>query len=247
MRRWIALFVACLFVLSACGNSDDTSEESTPTATAEVVPTPVSTPAPTPTPQELDPPATEPPALDDEITNDALTDEFDEETTDADVPEPIDLSAPAFTSNDKLSTAGLGAMYFGTTPEQAAAAIPTLWTSSPEAETPRCFLLAPANGPNGIIATVYNGRIERLDINNSEISTRSGARLGSTEAELFELFGGERLVIAAHASRAGNTITFVPVDESDKDYRVIFETDGTTVISMRAGRLPAVQPTDPCG
>ena len=69
--------------------------------------------------------------------------------------------------------------------------------------------------------------------------------MGSTEAQLHELFG-ERLVVSPYADGSGNSIQYVPVDEADTDYRVIWETDGTSVTSMRAGRLPAVAPGEPC-
>ena len=110
---------------------------------------------------------------------------------------------------------------------------------------PRCYLLAPANGPDGMVFTVYNSSIERVDITNAIITTRSGASMGSTEAQLHELFGA-RLLVTPYANGSGNSIQFVPVDEADVDYRVIFETDGTSVTSMRAGRLPVVAPSEPC-
>ncbi|MCY4164129.1 MAG: hypothetical protein OXE93_07975 [bacterium] len=247
MRFLITLTTALALLLAGCGNDNDSADQaiSTPTATAAVVvtaPPPLATPAPTPAPQE--PVATPTPIPTAVIIEDSL-DEADSETVPLDVPQPLDLSQPAFSSADKLSTIGLGAMYFGMTPEEAAEAIPTLWTGTDGEDTPRCYLLAPANGPSNVVVTVYNGRIERIDITNPDISTRSGARVGSTEAQLTELFG-QKLIVTPHTDGTGNTIEFVPVDESDRDYRVTFETNGTTVTSMRAGRLPAVQPTNPC-
>ena len=160
-------------------------------------------------------------------------------------PEPLNFDDPAFSSDDKLSTAGLGSMFFGMTPDEAGQALPTLWTGGPEDGTPRCYLLAPANGPSGVVVTIYNSSIERVDVTNPSITTRSGASVGSTEAQLHELFG-ERLVVTPYADGSGNSIQYVPVDEPDVDYRVIWETDGTSVTSMRSGRLPAVAPAEPC-
>ncbi len=249
MRRWIAYLIASLLgitVIAACGNDNDSTEATdTPTATAVVTtPTLVATPVPTPAQQ---PPAA---VLATPTSAAALPSDSDTQSTEdtilLDVPEPADLSQPAFDSSDKLTTLGLGAMKFGMTPEDAAEAIETVWTGTPEADTESCFLLAPANGPNGVVVTVYNGRIERVDITNPTISTRSGAAVGSTETQLVELFG-DKLQTTPYTDGSGNTIEFVPVDESDRDYRVTFETNGSTVTSLRAGRLPAVQPTNPCG
>ncbi|WP_419923906.1 hypothetical protein [Candidatus Poriferisocius sp.] len=252
MHRLIALFAIFVLLLAACGNDDDESNaETDPTATvAAEEPTPAATPAPAgetstgnepvddePTPAPDDEPT---PAPDDEPTP------APEPTGEPLVrPEPLDFSDPAFSSADKLTTAGLGSMFFGMTPDAASQALPTLWTGGPEDGTPRCYLLAPANGPSGVVVTIYNSSVERVDITNAAIATRSGANVGSTEAQLHELFGA-RLVVSPYADGSGNSIQYVPVDESDVDYRVIFETDGAVVTSMRAGRLPAVAPTEPC-
>ena len=252
MHRWIALLAILVLFFAACGNDDDDTGEATPEATAAAEESaPASTPAPVDdTPAVEEPGVEEPePAPVDESTPAPVDEPEPIPVTTADppeLPEPLDLSQPAFSSADKLSTVGIGSLYFGMTPEEAADAVSTLWTGGAEDGTPRCYLLAPANGPSGMVFTVYNSSIERVDITNSSISTRSGASVGSTEAQLHELFG-EQLVVSPYADGSGNSIQFVPVDEADVDYRVIWETDGTSVTSMRAGRLPAVQPAEPCG
>ena len=251
MRRWIALLATLALLFAACGNDDDSAGEATPEPTQSAE-TPA--PAPTPVPVEDEPAVEEP--LDDEPAPEPL-EEFDpdpeeepepliEATAEPLVrPEPVDLSQPAFGSGSTVSTVGIGSLFFGMTPEEAAEAVPTLWTGSESDGTPRCYLLAPANGPNGVVFTVYNSSIERVDIINPSITTRSGASVGSTEAQLYELFG-ERLLSTPYADGTGNSIQYVPVDESDLAYRVIFETDGSTVTSIRAGRLPSVEPPEPC-
>ncbi|MDE0118074.1 MAG: hypothetical protein OXT07_15830 [bacterium] len=251
MRRLIALFAISALFFAACGNDDDSGDETPAEATAAAEePTPASTPAPVDvSPEVEEPEADDPePAPIDEPTPAPV-----EEPTPIPIPTaeplepptPIDFSNPAFSSADKLTTAGLGSMFFGMTPDEASEALPTLWTGGPEDGTPRCYLLAPANGPSGVVVTIFNSSIERVDITNSAITTRSGASVGSTEAQLHELFG-ERLVVSPYADGGGNSIQYVPVDESDVNYRVIFETDGATVTSMRAGRLPTVAPARPC-
>ena len=252
MHRLIALFATFALLLAACGNDDtepDAETEPTATVVAEE-PEPVTTPAPADDTPSDDEPGDEEPAPDpvDEPTPAPVVEptEAPEPTGEPLVrPEPTDFSNPAFSSADKLTTAGLGAMFFGMTPDQAGELLPTRWTGGPEDGTPRCYLLAPANGPAGVVVTIYNSSIERVDITNPSITTRSGASVGSTEAQLHELFGA-RLVVSPYADGSGNSIQYVPVDETDVDYRVIFETDGATVTSMRAGRLPAVAPAEPC-
>ena len=251
MRRSIALFAILVLFFAACGNDDESPEEATPEATAVAA---GPTPAPTPAPVDDGPVVEEPGVEEDEPAPDDVptpapvveTTPIPDSTAEPlERPEPRDLSQPAFDSSDKLSTVGIGALYFGMSPDQAAEVVSTLWTGGQEGGTPRCYLLAPANGPSGMVFTVYSSSIERVDITNAIITTRSGASVGSTEAQLHELFGA-RLLVTPNAQGSGNSIQYVPVDESDVDYRVIFETDGTSVTSMRAGRLPVVAPSEPC-
>ena len=249
MRRSIALIAILVLLFAACGNGDDSAEEATPEPTTAEEPAPISTPAPLDEPTDDEPTVDEPePAPEDEPTpapEDEPTPVPVLTSEPVERPEPENLDDPAFSSADKLSTVGLGSVYFGMTPEEAADAVTTLWTGGPGEGTPRCYLLAPASGPSGVVFTIYNSSIERVDITNPSITTRSGASVGSTEAQLHELFG-ERLVVSPYADGSGNSIQYVPVDEADTDYRVIWETDGTSVTSMRAGRLPAVAPGEPC-
>ncbi|MCY3911607.1 MAG: hypothetical protein OXF99_08825 [bacterium] len=250
MRRLFALLAISVLFFAACGNDDDTGEEATPEAPAATEePAPVTTPAPVDDTPVEEPVAEEPAPEPIEESTPTPAEEpipIPESTAEPlDPPEPIDFSNPAFTSADKLSTAGLGNMFFGMTPDEAGQSLPTLWAGGPEDGTPRCYLLAPANGPAGVVVTIYNSSIERVDITNPSITTRSGASVGSTEAQLHELFG-ERLVVNPYADGSGNSIQYVPLDEPDVDYRVIWETDGTSVTSIRAGRLPAVAPAEPC-
>ena len=250
MRRSIALFAILALFLAACGNDDDTDDQAAPEATA-----PAEAPAPATTPEPADdsPVVEETEGEEPEVEEPQPTPVPEVEITPipestAEPPErpvPDDFSNPAFSSSDKLSTVGIGNLFFGMDPDAAAEAIPTAWTGGQEDGTPRCYLLAPANGPDGVVVTVYNSSIERVDITNPGITTRSGASVGSTEAQLHELFDPQ-LVVTPYEDGSGNSIQFVPVDEADVDYRVIWETDGTSVTSMRAGRLPAVAPREPC-
>lgn len=113
-----------------------------------------------------------------------------------------------------------------------------------EGATGECYEIRPAGGPAGVMFTVTGGTIERVDISTEEITTRSGAGVGMSETDLFDLFG-ERLTSEARTG-GGNTITFTPVDPGDAEFRVIFESDGTVITSFRSGRVPQVMPGQAC-
>ena len=151
---------------------------------------------------------------------------------------------PAFTGASKLTTIGLDELFFGDPVEFAAEVASTTWTGlPPEDSRPQCYTVQPASGPVGIYFTVMDGFIERVDITNPIITTRSGAGVGSSEADLVELFGDS---LEVEEIPGGRQITFVPTDASDRSFRIIWVTDGQFVVSMRAGRTAIVTPWAPC-
>lgn len=157
---------------------------------------------------------------------------------------PILDGEPAFDSASTVSTVGIDRLIFGMTlPAAEEALAATFVRVEPDGPTD-CYQIRPTGGPLGVELTVTAGTIERVDITTELITTRSGAGVGKTETELTELFG-DRLTSASREG-GGNTITFTPVDEGDKQFRVIFETDGAVVTSFRSGRVPIVEPTTPC-
>jgi len=107
-----------------------------------------------------------------------------------------------------------------------------------------CFRVRPGGGPAGVELVVTAGTIERVDVTTAEITTRSGAGVGMPEGDLFALFG-ERLTSTPRAG-GGNTVIFTPADAGDAAFRVIFETNGTAVTSLRSGRVPLIEPAIAC-
>ena len=149
---------------------------------------------------------------------------------------------PEFTADSSVTTVGIDAVVFGMTINQANEAVGGEFVPIGEANN-ECFLIRPAGGPLGVQLTVTQGTIERVDITNPRITTRSGAGVGMTEQGLADLFGAS---LTTQPSGGGNQVIFTPSDEGDAQFRVIFETDGETVTSFRAGRVPVVEPTIPC-
>lgn len=165
-------------------------------------------------------------------------------TTSSTTEAPVLSGEPAFDSDSTVSTVGIDRLIFGMTLNRAEQELTAVFVRVEPDGSNECYQIRPEGGPVGVELTVAAGTVERVDITTADITTRSGAGVGKTEAELTELFG-DRLTTAPSAS-GGNTVTFTPVDEGDKQFRVIFETDGETVTSFRSGRVPIVEPSIPC-
>jgi hypothetical protein len=116
-----------------------------------------------------------------------------------------------------------------------------LLTESGRAPFGECYYVKPERGPAGVFFMVSKSTIERVDVRpGGVVKTRSGLGIGTTLEQLKSALGAQLQV-------AGNTATFVPTSANDANYRVIFETDGTTVVSYRAGKLPEVTNAIGCG
>lgn len=156
---------------------------------------------------------------------------------------PIFTGDPEFDSTSSVSTVGIDVVTFGMTIAQAEAALGGTLVPV-DAIGGDCFLIRPGGGPSGVELVVTAGTIERVDVTNPEITTRSGAGVGMAEDALLALFG-ERLTTTPRPD-GGNTVVFTPADAGDAAFRVIFETDGAAVTSFRSGRVPQIEPMVPC-
>lgn len=151
---------------------------------------------------------------------------------------------PEFNSDSSVTTVGIDAVNFGMTIAQAGAAVNGEFVPV-DGTNNECFRIRPAGGPLGVQLTVTQGTIERVDITTPDITTRSGAGVGMTEAGLRDLFGAS--LTTESSDTGGNRVIFTPSDAEDAQFRVIFETDGETVTSFRSGRVPQILPTNACG
>ena len=145
----------------------------------------------------------------------------------------------AFDERSKVSTVGIGAVYFGMSPEEAAERVGTVWAGIP-AGGADCYVMTPANGPPGVALWVYHGTVERVDIDTPLLRTQSGLGVGTHLGELRSLLGN-KLVVEEHPYLAGWILaTFVPTDPNDAAFRIAFDISGGEVIRFRAGRTEIV-------
>ena len=138
-------------------------------------------------------------------------------------PPSVDESQPAFGRNSPISTVGIGEVFFGMTPEQAATAARTEWAKGDASASGNCYVVAPVRGPEGVRLWVYRGHIEAVAVEDPAVRTRSGLGLGTTQAKLMEVFD-EKLDVREHRNKQGwRQALFTPSDEADAAFRIIFD------------------------
>lgn len=146
----------------------------------------------------------------------------------------------------QLTTAGLGPLRLGMTVADAAAAgielVPLEGSGRDECQYMR---VAESFEPVGFM--VVNDQIIRIDIwPGSLVTTKSGAQIGSTEAEVQDYYKG-RIEAVANPSTGGKYLVFTPSGAGEDLYRLVFETDAAgNVVEFRSGQFPAVTWAEGC-
>ncbi len=154
------------------------------------------------------------------------------------------LGPPTLKDSSTISTVGLDKVQFGMTLAEAEKAAGSKLTS--DAPKSNCYAVKPEQGAAGISFLVSDGRIESVTIDAPPIATKSGAKVGSTEAQIKDLYPGQIEVQPRLDGQPGNQLVFTPKDAADAKFRLVFFTDGSTVKSFRAGRMPQVMAATGC-
>lgn len=81
---------------------------------------------------------------------------------------------------------------------------------------------------------VNDGTIARIDISKPEYQTDKGAKVGDSEERIKQLYG-EAVEIEQHFYIDGHYLT---IKYEEGKYAMVFETDGSEVTYIRAGRMP---------
>ena len=110
-----------------------------------------------------------------------------------------------------------------------------------------CVYYQPDTATQALGLMVVGNRVIRVDVwPGSTLATSSGAQIGTTEAELLDLYPGQ-IEAAPNPYTQGKFLTFVPQDPELALYRLVFETNAQgQVVQFRTGQFPAVTWPDGC-
>lgn len=106
-----------------------------------------------------------------------------------------------------------------------------------------CRYAWPNAGMKQVRFIISHGVIVRIDVNDYEITTEKGARIGDSEARIKALYR-EDLVEMPHPYIPGGHDLIVP--SANNKYAILFETDGEVVLGYRVGDRKAVGWTAGC-
>ena len=154
-------------------------------------------------------------------------------------------SGTGLSASSVLDLRSLGPVRVGMTLAEATAAagVPVEGPGTPV----ECSYATATGGPSGVRFMVVDSRIARIEVDrDSQVKTRSGAGIGDTEEQVQARYA-DGLEVSPHKYVVGgHYLTLVPVDAADRDFRLIFETDGSKVTAMRSGKVPEVELVEGC-
>ena len=157
---------------------------------------------------------------------------------------PGDTSSPAGEPSSWTVTAkGIGPISAGMTVAEASAAAGNSLVAPAAPE--ECDWARLKDGSDGLLFMIQNGKISRVDVTRaSTIATAEGARIGDTEDRIKSLYPG--VAVQPHAYTDGHYLVVTPAAAAEKDFRLVFETDGSKVLRYRSGMTPAVEYVEGC-
>jgi hypothetical protein len=108
-----------------------------------------------------------------------------------------------------------------------------------------CAYVHPTALPKGVLVMVERDTVVRVDVRARGVLTEEGAGVGDSEASVLKRYEGRvRVTPHKYTGPTGHylTVTALP----DTAHLVVFETDGRSVVTYRAGRRPAVELVEGC-
>ncbi len=166
----------------------------------------------------------------------------------------IFISSPTLVSKTKAQTLteassvgirGIAPIKIGMTIQEARRIAKTELIQVTSGGEPSC-LYYKAKSLKDVSFMVTDERISRIDINNPRVTTLSGAKIGDSETKIKALYPKQIQVKPHKYLKNGRYLVFLPKDREDKNYAIVFETDGKKVTRWRVGKFPEVEWVEGC-
>lgn len=146
-----------------------------------------------------------------------------------------------------LSPSALGPIRVGMPRGSVTALLPSAPPDRAPGESGACQYLHVRSGPlaNRVAFMVVNDTIVRIDVDSLPIATTAGDRVGDAEADVVARHPG-RVRVEPHKYTGPEGHYLIVTGVQDTAHRLVFETDGRRVTSIRAGRRPQVDWVEGC-
>jgi hypothetical protein len=146
--------------------------------------------------------------------------------------------------SDRVSFQGFHGVRFGMPVKQAVDAYGSRLAPAAKVKNADrdCYYVFPQDDEGLVGFMVAEGQIARIDVTRAGALSADGFGVGSLESEVIAAYG-DRVQVSPH-KYTGPRGHYLTVEQGER--ALIYETDGTRVISFRAGRLPEVKWVEGC-
>lgn len=137
---------------------------------------------------------------------------------------------------------GIGPVRAGMTLAELREALDSVRFTDPDSM--RCAYPRFRGLPQGVWVMVEQGIVGRVDVQQGDVATAEGVRIGDTRARVESTYAGRSRAMP-HKYTDGQYLEISP--PGDTLHRIIFETNAQgTVLRYRAGKLPQVRYVESC-
>lgn len=156
------------------------------------------------------------------------------------------------TVKSKLAVNGIGPVRIGMPLTKAIDATQESWQVEYAISDGDCRYAHPEKAPKDtdghatLSFMVVDGIVVRAEVGARGISTVSGIQIGDTEQKVKDTYPGKIKSETHPYDDKGHYLIYTPTERKDAKFRIIFETDGKTIQSFRAGRVPEVNWIEGC-
>lgn len=109
-----------------------------------------------------------------------------------------------------------------------------------------CAYLESTHVPHGLGFMFQGGRVVRIDVSKVGIKTASGVGVGDTEDRVKQLYSGHITIEPHPYEPEGRYIKYSPANKDERQFGIVFETDGARVTSFRTGTRAAIALIEGC-
>ena len=155
---------------------------------------------------------------------------------------PVVANDPLIENCGTVSDGGFCGVRIGMTLAQAKAAFPLALESFSGDQEPSCFMVFPEGRSGDLTFMLVDGKVARVDVFMPGIAADNGSQVGTLEEDILHAYGYRAKVFPNKYDDRKHDI----VVDTRFHYQMIFETDGSKVLSYRAGVLPPVGYVEGC-
>jgi len=167
-------------------------------------------------------------------------------TPESEAPPPVTQAPPPVPEIDSaLRMDGIGDVHIGMSRADIEGVLSTALDAAPPSEGSTCQY-ATADALPGLKLMLEDDALVRIDVEGEGVRSPEGVGIGTAETDVVSVYGPRATVMPHKYEAAWNYVEVAETNPRDPPLLYVFESDGTSIVTWRAGRAPQVQYVEGC-